>query len=759
MKYKVGDKVRVIPDLNTGVIYPYIRNGTDHLTMDVNSDMARLAGQMVTIDSVQTRGVYYIRECDGTSWVESMFVDEKKIIVNVGDKLRVLSDLSSCSDYYYINLQDDEEDEERLDVYDEMEEYAGEWATVEYVDDDGTFKIDLDSKSNWWCLSMFDLSRKEEDEKVTKGKFTFNTNGCLLGSVVAHMSRVERVKVIPFIKYDETYIYWKHSRDGSQVKRCCSSYIKDVINKKLQYYKLYDDGDVKVYYKDSSGNNESMYIPECCLMPFDMKVAELLRPEDEYMAKAYDAYIKKYEPEMIKEPADTITAVDLQAGDYVKIKDEIKPNTTYYYKNEFFTVNKRTIERLKNRVLLVNNVVKETKEANNYIVVAVPDADGLWKVDDSLVVFYECRCTLFEKTEEPAPTVVLTAELVAKLSTNMTKKQLSDIYASCGGTILSSYTKADVIELIKENFKNQNKNIMSDESEEIKMSKLGLGGMLTRMFGEVGEVTDGSLALTFAGAVAVRRKDGDYVRYDADGENIENQGSFILEGSDKFMILMPSPTVAVGDIIKHKGKFLQVLEVKANGSLSTVNHESGTKTTVLKETNLFGMQFYTKVMSMMTGMNGTDGTTPGGFNPLMMLILNKDEEGSESKMDMTTIMMLSGMFGGQGATGQMNPMIMLALLGDKEGGEGSGIKDMMMMSMFMGGNSPFVNMFGGQTTPAQIAEPLKPVGVEAPGLAELCKSQAVAIEQLNKTVAGLNEQLAAKTTAETKAVAKKATDK
>lgn len=290
----------------------------------------------------------------------------------------------------------------------------------------------------------------------------------------------------------------------------------------------------------------------------------------------------------------------------------------------------------------------------------------------------------------------------------------------------------------------QNKIILNDESEEIKMSKLGLGGMLTRMFGEVGEINDGSLALTFSGAVAVKRKDGDFVRYDVTSENIENQGSFILEGSDKFMILMPSPTVAVGDIIKHKGKFLQVLDIKDNGNLSTINFEAGTKTTVLKETNLFGMQFYTKVMSMMTGMAGTDGTTPGGFNPLMMLILNKDEEGSDSKMDMTTMMMLSGMFGGQGANGAqgaMNPMMMMMLMGDKEGGEtsGSGMKDMMMMSMFMGGNSPFGNMFGQpQTATLQVAEPLQPVNT---GLEALCKSQAEAITKLNDTVSGLLKKL------------------
>ncbi len=835
MKYKVGDKVRIISNLTYGERYPYVNSDGDRKTMDTNRKMTELAGNIATISYVNsTRGVYNIEECPDTSWVDTMFedipVDGPK--VSVGDRVKIKSDLSSCDEYFYVNLDDEDREEEQLDCYDEMEELAGREATVTKVDSDGTFKLDIDSSdnwwcmsmiedksirgelkvgdkvmvvddledrsyyytdknsgrresfstysaqrrlsgmpvtisrvdsdgtfkveeddgSNWWCLSMFDLSK--EVKEVQKGTFSFNANGYLWGTVVAPMSRLEDVKVIPFIKYDNNSIYWIHSEDGTKVSRSRSSNVKDLINKKLQYDKLYDDGDVRVYFKDSYGDSDSTYVPECCLMPWNMKVADLPRPTDEYMAKAYDAYIKKFEPEMLKAPvADSFPAVDLKRDDYVKLRSDIKPDVTYNFKGVAFSVNATTIGRLKDKVFKVDGVVTESKEADTYLTLCSLNTFGEWKVDNSLVVYAECRRILFEKTEAPATSapikaVVLTAELVAKINTNMTKRQLVDIYDE---PVLSSYTKAQIIELIKQKFEkqNQNKNIMSDESEEIKMSKLGLGGMLTRMFGEVGEITDGSLALTFAGAVAVRRKDGDFVRYDADGENIENQGSFILEGSSKFMMLMPSPTVAVGDIIKHKGKFLQVLDIKDNGNLSTVNFESGTKTSVLKETNLFGMQFYTKVFSMMTAMNTGDGTTPGGFNPLMMLILNKDEEGSESKMDMTTMLMLSGMFGGQGATGQMNPMMMMALLGDKEGTEGSGMKDMVMMSMFMGGNSPFGNMFG-QTTPAQIAEPIKPVDN---GLAELCKSQATAIEQLNKTVADLTAKL--ETPAETKTTGKK----
>lgn len=248
--------------------------------------------------------------------------------------------------------------------------------------------------------------------------------------------------------------------------------------------------------------------------------------------------------------------------------------------------------------------------------------------------------------------------------------------------------------------KKQNKNIKNESRGNVVMKNLGLGNVINKMFGEVGVVSDGSLALTLTGKVAVKRNDGDYVRYDEVNEVMENQGELIFPGSEKFMMLMPSATVAVGDIIKKDKKYYQVLEIKANGGLKAVDFATGHNANILKETNLFNMNFYTKVVSFMTGFNGDNGN---GMNPMMMLLLTLNDEDKE--MDLPTMIMISSMFGGQAQTG-INPMMMLLMLKDDDGESKSNIVETIMMASMIGGinggTNPFGNLFGQQ----QVAAPV-----------------------------------------------------
>lgn len=281
--------------------------------------------------------------------------------------------------------------------------------------------------------------------------------------------------------------------------------------------------------------------------------------------------------------------------------------------------------------------------------------------------------------------------------------------------------------------KSESKNIKNESRGNEVMKNLGLGNVMSKMFGEVGIVKDGSLALTLTGKVAVKRKDGDFVRWDCNGEVMENQGELIFPGSEKFMILMPSTTVEVGDIIKNSNKYYQVLEKKVNGSLKTVNFETGHCTTILKETNLFNMNFYTKVVSFMTGFggNGVGGDGTQTMNPMMFALLTGDDD---KEMNMTELMMLSSMFGGQQTAG-MNPMMMLMMLkGDKEEGKSDMMETMMMASM-MGGMNGGVNPFGAMFGQPQVTAPV----VEEP--VELKKVDSEEVIQLKTMVESQSKAL------------------
>lgn len=71
MKYKVGDMVRVRPDLSESMEF----DDWDGHILFVASNMASLAGKVVTIESIDSHG-YRIKECDkGKIWVDEMFYE------------------------------------------------------------------------------------------------------------------------------------------------------------------------------------------------------------------------------------------------------------------------------------------------------------------------------------------------------------------------------------------------------------------------------------------------------------------------------------------------------------------------------------------------------------------------------------------------------------------------------------------------------------------------------------------------------------
>jgi hypothetical protein len=68
-KFKVGDKVRVREDFKRWVVY-------FSKTYDVvATEMAKLAGQIVTIEFVRFDGMYFVKEC-GEWWADDMFESE-----------------------------------------------------------------------------------------------------------------------------------------------------------------------------------------------------------------------------------------------------------------------------------------------------------------------------------------------------------------------------------------------------------------------------------------------------------------------------------------------------------------------------------------------------------------------------------------------------------------------------------------------------------------------------------------------------------
>lgn len=193
-----------------------------------------------------------------------------------------------------------------------------------------------------------------------------------------------------------------------------------------------------------------------------------------------------------------------------------------------------------------------------------------------------------------------------------------------------------------------NKEVKKEKGED------NMNNLAKKIFGEIGQLKSGIAALTFNGQIAFKRENGDYVRYNTETKAIENQMDLVIKGTEKMMYVMPYNVVAVGDILKYRDKFVQVVAIKVNGSLTAIDFETGTEIVILKETNIFGIQFYMKVVSL---LNMQDPNMPGGFNPMMLMLLNKEDKENKDD-DMIKAILMSQMFTGQG----MNPLMVMAMI-------------------------------------------------------------------------------------------------
>lgn len=197
-------------------------------------------------------------------------------------------------------------------------------------------------------------------------------------------------------------------------------------------------------------------------------------------------------------------------------------------------------------------------------------------------------------------------------------------------------------------------------------------------------VPEGEVGMTFDGKIAVRRKNGDYVTYNAETKVIQNQMNCVIKSSSvtKMMMLMPTTNLKPGDIIKEKESYYYVLtghatESLANAKIKVVNLSTGNINNLNQEENILtGAKAYKKVVSLFETMqNG------GNTNMLPLFFLeNGTKDNGFVKMMLMSQMMNGGTNTNGNMFGNMNPM-MLALLGDD-----TDLLPLMMMGQF---NNPF----------------------------------------------------------------------
>lgn len=162
---KVGDRVRVRPDLEEGKKYYMKDIAIKHI---VNDEMYELKGKIVTISEIRGSG-YSIKEDDGEwYWTDEMFserVEEVTRKFKVGDIVRFRNDLFTGMSIF-------SEEGKSLKILSQMSKYAGQEAVITGAAGATDACYTVDTNSFCWYAGAFEdkiidksISDEEKEDK------------------------------------------------------------------------------------------------------------------------------------------------------------------------------------------------------------------------------------------------------------------------------------------------------------------------------------------------------------------------------------------------------------------------------------------------------------------------------------------------------------------------------------------------------------------------------------------------------------------
>lgn len=234
--------------------------------------------------------------------------------------------------------------------------------------------------------------------------------------------------------------------------------------------------------------------------------------------------------------------------------------------------------------------------------------------------------------------------------------------------------------------------IKSETKETTKVMKKS--NMFTKMMDKYREqfipTKAEGVRISMDGNICVQLAEGEYISINQNNELTSYPEEMCMK-VPVLVISKPANQVVVGDIIHVKKSYMKVLRINKNGSLHCMSY-SGFATTKTEVKDFLLNQTLVKVVFNFFNNSGANNPM-AGMNPMMFMMMNK-EDGEETGMeDMMQMMMISQIMGNQNGVatnnpmGQINPMMMMAMIQSEEGGKSSMLETMMMMQM-MNGN-PF----------------------------------------------------------------------
>lgn len=217
-----------------------------------------------------------------------------------------------------------------------------------------------------------------------------------------------------------------------------------------------------------------------------------------------------------------------------------------------------------------------------------------------------------------------------------------------------------------------------------------------------GKLPKGQLALSMNGELAFSDKNGNYVTIQQEG----SEKTRVDVGSLKFDVdfyQVPTQDIEEGDIIKLDGELL-IVGKKTNGDTAFINPLTGAKTNKLQRSNVLGVYFYTKIVSMIDMLGGT-GLGLKGLDPMTLMLLSGQGGLGNGTGDLSQLLVLSQLSKGGSDTSSLLPLLMMSG-GNGLGGENGGIGQLLMLQALSGKSG---GLFNKKKAAPKVATPKKKV--------------------------------------------------
>ena len=251
------------------------------------------------------------------------------------------------------------------------------------------------------------------------------------------------------------------------------------------------------------------------------------------------------------------------------------------------------------------------------------------------------------------------------------------------------FLKTLVVDKINGKSMNQTIDIINS-SEKMKDNSM-FSGIMSKYTGQFIPEKEDKVRMSLNGLLCVPQ-DGEYIG--VQGDNLVSFPEEMTLPIPVYSIVKANSAIVAGDIIKNGHNYSKVLNVNADGSLKILSFTGYTHNKKPVTDFIMGAAT-TRVLINMFNFDDKSG-----FNPIFFAMANGDT------LDVNSLMMLSMTPQGKNlfsnAGGGFNPM-MLWMLDKNRQESGQDMMGMMMMSSMMGGQNPFGNMFGQQSATTTVA--------------------------------------------------------